>query len=94
MSLPDRKSEDTGPKIGIRPRTMPLDEPGAEPLALLHFSCPACLRMMSAEAAAKSAACPGCGAVVALPKVIAAAKARVHSVPHQMPPPKKTGVLK
>lgn len=94
MSLPDRKSDDAGPKAGIRPRTMPLSESARETLALLHFACPACLRMMAAEAGARSAGCPECGATVAPPKVIAAAAPRIHSVQHQMPPPKKTGVMK
>lgn len=95
MSLPERRdlrSDQPVPKTGIRPRPIhsrdgATDEEG-ERDGLLHFSCPACLRMMSGKNAGPSQ-CPHCKATVTPPQLV---RARLGKA--VMMPPAKTGRLK
>ena len=95
MNLPDRResrAETPEPKPGIRPR--PIQSRKAEgetPAAVtgvLHFSCPSCLRMMSAEHDEEGiVSCPSCQARVMPPQLV---RTGGSGKAHQ-PPPTKTG---
>lgn len=95
MNLPERRTsqaDSPDARPGIRPRPIQSREGEASPTAgggLLHFSCPACLRMISAAPSTGTIECPLCDARVMPPQVVAAKAGKSH-----LPPPTKTGRLK
>lgn len=94
MNLPERRdsqAEATDSKPGIRPRPIQAREADAPVTGegVLHFSCPACLRMISAAQGSGIIPCPLCDARVMPPQVVAAPAAKGH-----LPAPTKTGILK
>jgi hypothetical protein len=86
MNLPERR--DTQPelsstKTGLRPR--PIQAREEVPLAkevegggVLHFSCPACLRMISVPKGTEAAACPLCEAEVVPPRLATGRGGKTH----------------
>ena len=75
MSLPNRRTTDNDAgKAGIRPRPIQTRAPAILPteVVLLHFSCPACLRMVSCGLEVPTATCGNCGVIVVPPKVYGA----------------------
>lgn len=95
MNLPERRNsqaDSSEVKPGIRPRPIQARENEAWDVAgggLLHFSCPSCLRMISAAAGAGVIECSLCGASVMPPQLVAGRASK-----GQMAPPTKTGRLK
>lgn len=95
MNLPERRNpqaETSDAKPGIRPRPIQTRRPGDETPkgpGVLHFSCPACLAMMSAQRGLGIVPCPSCEARVMPPQVVGESAGKGHQ-----PPPTKTGRLK
>ena len=95
MNLPDRRdtrAETPEPRPGIRPRPIQQRKAAAdkpEGPGELHFSCPACLRMMSAGREAGVVSCPSCQARVMPPQFVGKGDGK-----ELLPPPTKTGRLK
>ena len=94
MNLPERRAplpEPSAAKPGLRPRPIQTRGSGAgtEGGGTLHFSCPACLRMISAPKGLDALACPLCQAQVVPPQLATGRGAKTH-VPVRL----KSGKLK
>lgn len=96
MNLPERRDSRTDApesKPGIRPRPIHArDEKEAAETAsatVLHFSCPACLRMISGSAGTATTTCSHCQATVLPPQLVGRKAAKT-----PFPAPTKTGRLK
>ena len=97
MNLPERRDTQPEPssiKPGLRPRPIQSREGGAgsggtEGGGMLHFSCPACLRMISGVKGTEALACPLCEAQVVPPQLATGRGAKTH-----LPIRAKSGRLK
>lgn len=94
--LPTAESLGVAKRIDVRPR-LPgarASEGGAgDDAAWLHFTCPACLQMLSAPRAqvAEPVSCPSCHAAVQPPHIVTTTTT-AGSGKTSLPPPKKSGV--
>ena len=93
---PSAESFGAAKRIDVRPRLSGAragEGGAADDAAVLHFTCPACLQMLSVPRAQASLAvvCAGCQVSVQPPQVVSASVAAGQGRT-SLPPPKKSGV--
>ena len=90
---PNTGAVDEARRIDVRPRGsgQRADDAAADnsAAALLHFSCPSCLQMMSAPRLSGVLQCPSCQASVVPPQIVNMAVTPAGKT--ALPPPKKSG---
>jgi|GEM_PF-2774763 hypothetical protein len=90
---PNTGAVDEARRLDVRPRGVGqrADEAASTDAisSLLHFSCPACLKMMSAPRLSGVLQCPACQASVVPPQIVNMAVTPAGKT--ALPPPKKSG---